>query len=170
MAHGILRHALLIAACGILFPDQRLNWFPFIGSAESSLLNHYESPPISNGQRSFIRLFLSRDNFLILFIFIFACPGSSLLCEGFVSLQQVRAPQGSGWLLSGSRRAQSLGHLGLAAPWHVGSSWGRDRNQGPCICRRILNHWTPRDKSLVQGGNCEFSSGEGRRRTRFIVS
>ena len=40
------------------------------------------------------------------------------------------------------------------------SSWTRNRNQGPCIYRSTLNHWTPRDKSSIQGGNCDFSSGE----------
>ena len=30
--------------------------------------------------------------------------------------------------------------MGLAAPWHVGSSSTRDRTRVPCIGRQILNH------------------------------
>ena len=35
--------------------------------------------------------------------------------------------------------------MGLVAPWHVGSSWIRDRTRVPCIGRRILNHCTTRE-------------------------
>ena len=37
-------------------------------------------------------------------------------------------------------RAQKLGSTGLVAPWHVGSSWTRDKTHVPCIGGRILNH------------------------------
>ena len=33
-------------------------------------------------------------------------------------------------------------HMGLVAPWRVGSSQTRDRTHVPCIGRQILNHWT----------------------------
>ena len=57
------------------------------------------------------------------------------------------------WLLlvqsSGSRmgfsscsiRAQWLWHVGLAAPWYVGSSQIRDGTHVPCMDRRILIHY-----------------------------
>ena len=35
--------------------------------------------------------------------------------------------------------------MGLVALWHVESSQTRDQTHAPCIGRRILNHWTPRD-------------------------
>ena len=28
----------------------------------------------------------------------------------------------------------------LSCPWHVESSWTRDRNCGPCIGRQAINH------------------------------
>ena len=38
--------------------------------------------------------------------------------------------------------------MGLVAPWHVGSSWTRDRTSVPCSARWILNHWTTREAPL----------------------
>ena len=34
---------------------------------------------------------------------------------------------------------------GLVVPRHVGSSWTGDWTQAPCLGRRILYHWTPRE-------------------------
>ena len=39
-------------------------------------------------------------------------------------------------------------HLGLAALWHVGSSWTRAQTCVPCTGRRILNHCTTREAPL----------------------
>ena len=43
---------------------------------------------------------------------------------------------------TGSRvhRLQWLWHTGLAALWHVGSSWTRDQTHVACIGRQILHH------------------------------
>ena len=41
-------------------------------------------------------------------------------------------------------RLQSLWQAGLAALWHVRSSWTRDRTRIPCIGRWILNYLTTR--------------------------
>ena len=37
--------------------------------------------------------------------------------------------------------------MGIVAPVHVEFSWTRDQTRVPCICRRILNHWTTREDS-----------------------
>ena len=37
---------------------------------------------------------------------------------------------------------QWLWCMGLATPWHVGSSQTRDQTSVPCMARQILNHWT----------------------------
>ena len=44
-----------------------------------------------------------------------------------------------------SRRAQALGHVGLAALMYVGSSRTRDQTRVPCTGRHILNHYTTKD-------------------------
>ena len=49
------------------------------------------------------------------------------------------------WLAGSRAQAQQLWHTGLVAPWHVGSSWNRDRTHVPCIGRWILNHCTTRE-------------------------
>ena len=41
--------------------------------------------------------------------------------------------------------SRALWRTGLVAPWHVGSSWTRDRTCVPCIDRRILNHCATRE-------------------------
>ena len=83
---------------------------------------------------------------------IFGCAGSLSLRT---RLSLVAASRGYSlvavcrllWFRStGSRvRAQWLWLTGLAALWHVESSRIRDRTHGPCIGRRILNHWTIRE-------------------------
>ena len=73
-----------------------------------------------------------RENFFFkrLYLFIYGCAGSLLLCPGFLSLQTVRAALSLWyiWLLllwsmcSRARGLQQLWCLGLVALWHVGSS------------------------------------------------
>ena len=41
--------------------------------------------------------------------------------------------------------AQWLRHMGLVAPWHVGSSQTRNRTSVPFIARQVLNHWITRE-------------------------
>ena len=78
--------------------------------------------------------------------FLVYCTGSSLLLMGFLQLQ--RAGLSVWWLLllqSTDARVhglQQLWHMGLVAPWPVGSSWTRDQTFVPS--RWILNHWTTR--------------------------
>ena len=38
-----------------------------------------------------------------------------------------------------------MGHMGLVAPQHVGSSRIGDQTHVPCTGRRILNHWMIRE-------------------------
>ena len=50
----------------------------------------------------------------------------------------------------GSRaQGQYLWCMGLAAPWHVRSSWTRNRTHVSCIGRRILYHWATREASQI---------------------
>ena len=92
--------------------------------------------------------FLRIKKNLFIYVFLFGCVGSLLLCAGF-SLQ---------WLLllwsTGSRRAgfnscgtqaQQLWHMGLVALRHVGSLWTRARTCVPCIGRWILSHCATRE-------------------------
>ena len=86
--------------------------------------------------------------------FIFGCTKSSLLPEAFSSCSEqgllascrVQASHCGGfsccrpWALG--LWAQWLWHTGSVAPWHVGSSWTRDRTYVPCIGNWLLNHWT----------------------------
>ena len=46
---------------------------------------------------------------------------------------------------AGSTMWAQLWPTSLAALWHVGSSWSRDRTHVPCIGRPILNQWTTRE-------------------------
>ena len=106
---------------------------------------------------------------LFIYLFIFGCVGSSLLCVGFLQLWRVGATlrcgaqashcsdfsccgapalgepaQQSG--LAGSRaQAQQLWRTGLVAPLRVGSSRTRARTRVPCIGRWLLNHCATRE-------------------------
>ena len=51
--------------------------------------------------------------------------------------------------------AQYLWCMDLVTPWHVGSSWTRDRTHVPCTGRRILNHWTNREVQHFHFCHCE---------------
>ena len=62
--------------------------------------------------------------------------------------------------LVGSRvLAQQLWHMGLVAPWHVGSFETRDRTHVPSISSQILNHWTIREALFLvfKGTSMPFS-------------
>ena len=49
----------------------------------------------------------------------------------------------------GSRaQAQELWRTVLVPPWHVGSSWTRDRTHVSCTGRWILHHWATREGLL----------------------
>ena len=115
--------------------------------------------------------FLQHYYFLNLFIylFIFGCIGSSLLCTGFLQLWQagatlrcsVRASHCSGfsccgawalgaqaqqlWLAGSRAQAQQLWGTSLVAPQDIGSSRTRAQTHVPCIGRRILNHCATRE-------------------------
>ena len=92
-----------------------------------------------------------------LFLFIYGCVGSSLLCEGFLQLWQAGATLHRGARASHYRslsccgaqapdaQAQQLWHTGPVAPRHVGSSQTRARTRVPCIGRQILNHCATRE-------------------------
>ena len=91
-------------------------------------------------------------------MFIFGCTGSLLLCGLFASWVERGLLSSCGALTSpcdgvSCCRACALGHAGfsscsmcpqqlwlrgLAAPWHVGSSWIRDRTCVSCFGRQIL--------------------------------
>ena len=97
--------------------------------------------------------------------FFFGFVGSSFLCAGFLWLRWVgttlhcsaRASSCSGfswcraWALGAqasvdaATQAQELWHMALCVPWHVESSWTRDRTHIPCIVSWILIHYTTRE-------------------------
>ena len=104
------------------------------------------------------------------FSFFFGYTGSLVLYSGLLSLWKAGLLSSSGawdslrWVLlwdTGSRehglqwfwsmcstgvggdsraQAQSLQHMGSAAPWLVESPWTRDQIPVPCITRWALNH------------------------------
>ena len=68
---------------------------------------------------------------------ISCCPAQVLECvdfNGFGTWAQEL------WFPGSRAQAQQLQHLGLIAPWLVGSSWIRDRTYVSCIGRQILYH------------------------------
>ena len=77
---------------------------------------------------------------------------SSLRCLGF-SLRWLLLLQSTGSRRTGFSsfvtQAQESWRTGLAAPWHVGSSWTRARTHVPCIGRQILNHCTTREVPML---------------------
>ena len=96
--------------------------------------------------------------FLLKRLFIFGCAGSLLLCGLFSRCVEQGLLSSCSALTSccdgfSRYRACALGHVGfsgcgmcaqwlwrrgLAAPWHVGSSWIRDRTCVPCFGRQIF--------------------------------
>ena len=112
-----------------------------------------------------------------IFLFIFGCVESSLLCAGFLQLLRAGAtlccgahvPHCGGFSCCGAQalgtrasvvvargfsscgtQAQQLWFTGLVAPRHVGSSRIRARTRVPCIGRQILNHCTTREVRACQ--------------------
>lgn len=71
----------------------------------------------------------------------FAAARSLLVMSGLLSRWGVQAPHCRGPSSCGAR-LQQLWLMGLLALRPVGSSWTRDRICGPCIGRRVPNHWT----------------------------
>lgn len=73
------------------------------------------------------------------------CLGFSLgavrgiLTERASLLAEHRLPQP--WLPAPGAQAQGLRRTGLAARWHVGSSWTGDRPRVSCTRRQIIYHW-----------------------------
>ena len=87
--------------------------------------------------------------FKFLFIFIFRCSGSLLLCAGFgYSLLQC---MGFFWCEARvlGTRAWYLQSADLVAPGRVESSWTRDRAHVPCTGRRIRIHCNAREILLL---------------------
>ena len=93
-----------------------------------------------------------------IYLFIFGCAVPLLLHLGFLwlwclgfSLPLLIFLQTMGSRASGFSIFSAWAWLwwctGLVAPWHVESSWTRDRTHVPCIGRWLLNHRTTRDVS-----------------------
>ena len=92
-----------------------------------------------------------------IYLFIFGCVGSSLLCEGLLQSWRAgatlhrgaRASHRHGLSCCGAQapdvQAQQLWITGLAAPRHVGSSRTRARTHVPCIGRQTLNRCATRE-------------------------
>ena len=53
------------------------------------------------------------------------------------------------WLADSRAQAQQLWHMGLVAPWHVGSSQTKDRTCVSCIGRWILIHCATREVPII---------------------
>ena len=95
--------------------------------------------------------------FKIIYLFIFGCVGSLLLCEGFLQLWLAEATLHRGARASHCRglsrcgaqapdaQAQQLWLTDLVAPRHVGSSQTRARTRVPCIGRQTPNHCATRE-------------------------
>ena len=115
------------------------------------LWNQGSERPLQFNQQYMVHFFKKK-----FYLFIFSCPGSSLLhvgflqpCEqGLLSRCSARASLCSGSSYCGAQ-AQQLWCTGLFALSQVGSSWTRNRTSVPCIARRILNHWTTREASQL---------------------
>ena len=91
----------------------------------------------------FLSFFLkSENNFFLKF---FGRGGPSLLYMGFMN-----SCAEQGLLFASCCRGfpccgAQLRCMGLAAPWHVGSSRSRDQTRVPRTVRQMLNHWTTRE-------------------------
>ena len=91
----------------------------------------------------------------------FGCLGSLLLHTGFLQLRRagatlrcgVQASHCGGFSCCGARalgtKASVVVALSLVTPWHVGSSWTRDRTHVPCIGRWIINHCATREVPML---------------------
>ena len=110
--------------------------------------------------------------FLKIYLFIFGCVGSSLLCAGF-SLRWLLLLRSTGsrcvgfsscgswaqqlWLAGSRAQAQQLWRTGLVAPRHVGSSRTRAQTHVPCIGRQILNQCATREALFFFKKKIHFS-------------
>ena len=151
---------LLVASCGIQFPDQGLNPDPL----------HWELTVLTTGPLGkslhylSLNLFFKFIYFWLHWVFVTVCRlslvvasggCSSLRCAGFslrwLLLLQITGSRHGGfsscgtrgqqlWLVGSRTQAQQLWRTGLVAPWHVGSSRTRARTCVPSIGKRILNH------------------------------
>ena len=75
-----------------------------------------------------------------------SCSTWTSRCCGFSWERRLEARWLQSLQLAGSRGwTWQLWHMGLAAPWHVGSSRTRAQTHDPCIGKWILNHWTSRE-------------------------
>ena len=95
--------------------------------------------------------------FLIIYLFIYGCVGSSFLSEGFLQPWQVGATLHRSARAFHCRglpccraqapdaQAQQLWRTGLVAPRHVGSSQTRAQTHVSCINRQTLNHCATRE-------------------------
>ena len=113
----------------------------------SPTLRQLPSSVCTVSQRSFFDLFI--------YSFIFGCTGSLLLHRHFSSCGEQGLLSSCGARASRCRgffccRAQTLGHkgsvlwhTGLVAPWHVGSSWTRDRTLSSAVAGRFFTTETP---------------------------
>ena len=95
--------------------------------------------------------------YLFIYLFIYGCVGSSLLCAGCSLVATCRGYSSCiawashcggfsccrAWVLGS--RAQQLCHMGSVALRHVGSSQTRARAHVPYIGRRIPNHFATRE-------------------------
>ena len=124
--------------------------------------SHRKGPPVGSTQQAFWH----SPFLIIIYLFVFGCAGSLLLRGLFSSCGKEGLLSSCGdWFSHCSGfsccRAQSVGCAGsvvaaprpsstgsvavahgLAAAWHVGSSWSRDQTHVSCIGRQIPNHWT----------------------------
>ena len=112
---------------------------------------------VPTGKSLFLLSFFFFFFYLINYLFIFGCVGSSFLCKGFLQLWQAGATLHRGAQASHSHglsrcraqapdaQSQQLWLTGLAAPRHVGSSWTGARTRVPCIGRQIPNHCATRE-------------------------
>ena len=96
-------------------------------------------------------------SFLIFFLFIFCCTGSSMLHRlslvlwvGGYSL--LRCTHCSDFCCCGAWASGVLVHQ-FSAPQHVGSPKTRDHTCVPCTGRWILNQWTTREVLCMFKGN-----------------
>ena len=92
-------------------------------------------------------------------LYIFGCLASSLLCEGFLQLQEARTslhcgaqvPHYSGFSCFSSRlQASVVVEHGLSDSKACGILWIKDQTHVSCIGRQILSHWTIREVPILE--------------------
>ena len=99
--------------------------------------------------------------FLFIYLFIYGCVGSSLLCEGSPQLRQAGAtPHRGAWASphlglsccgaqAPDAQAQQPWPTGPVAPRHAGSSQTRARTRVPCTGRQTPNHCATREALIL---------------------